>query len=93
MVLFRRGGGGGGRTGILESSAVGEGVGVHVKLNLLPGGRGGAAKARERLEESAAQQYARGGSGSGSGTVREMRQWQCTRGKGKVYTSSIDIIT
>ena len=34
-----------------------------MKLNLLPGGRGGAAKAREKLEE---QQH----------PVRERRQWQ-----------------
>ena len=39
-----------------------------MKLKLLPGGRGGAAKARERIEEAVPQQHSVRDSGSGTGS-------------------------
>ena len=51
-----------------------------MKLNLLPGGRGGAAKARERIEEAMAQQHSvlrDSGSGTGSGNGQVQSSPDC----------------
>ena len=48
-----------------------------MKLNLLPGGRGGAAKARERIEEAVAQQHTVRDSGTGSGNGQVQSSPDC----------------
>ena len=71
-----------GHEGQAVVSSRGRGGGLKLYLLPVPGGRGGAAKARERIEEAVAQQH----------SIRERRQWQWHgrgngRGKGNASTS------